>query len=554
MTTPKMIPIVVSSKLLTHVSDGIYRSSGNALKELVSNAYDADAKTVRINTNYPEFDVVTCSDDGIGMTIDQFKELMNGGIGDSHKREGEDIRNQKTKKTVKGRPIIGKLGIGMLAIAQICYDFKVISHHKETKSAFEATINLNPRRSREADETPTSEEVRNQPTESANAKVKTSEESIEENNSKNTEKNVGSYHVRPIDYEEDHVGLLITSNDLRGSFTNQYREDVKKPAFRKIPKDFETYLDEVSKEKSVARKGIYWELFWDLALAAPISYLEKAPFSVETIKMAADKDSRDINFKELDTFFTEIKGEVSDCNFNVILDGVKLYRPVLLPNKKATSSSSRITLVNSDKKIGGLPFNYTGYLFTQGSAIYPEELRGILIRVRNTAIGNYDKSILKYDTVLGFRADWFSGEILVEEGLEGALNIDRNSFNEMNEHYQYLKRNLHKFIREKSVFTEAEKRDIKDTEPNDDSKIENKIEAKLNQRYVIKREFLDEDIPVQINKENKEIIINKNCAYWDKKPSKRHKAEKVMIALELAKHFGENDFNQIFLKLIQEIA
>ena len=537
-------PIVVSSKLLTHVSDGIYRSPGNALKELVSNAFDADAKAVRINTNYPEFDVITCSDDGVGMTLDQFEKLMGGGIGDSHKREGEDIRNQETKKTQKKRPIIGKLGIGMLAIAQICYDFTVISHHKGSKSAFKATINLNPRRSLEADEKATKEKV---VAAEKTAGIENPKENLQIN------KDVGYYSAETIDYDEKQAGLLITTSDLKPVYTKQYRSDVKKENFKKIPKNFETYIKEVSKNTSVARKGAYWELFWDLALASPIPYLEKGPFNIETIKTAVKQDSRK-DVSSVQTIIQEIKEEVKGYEFTVFLDGVKLYRPVLLPNPKALISSARLTPVDFDDKIGGLPLKFKGYMFTQGKAIYPEDLRGILIRVRNTAIGNYDKTLLKYDTVLGFKADWFSGEIIVNEGLEGALNIDRNSFNEVHEHYQFLKRKIHEIIREESVFGEAQKREIADVENSVDTSVENKIARKLNRKYSIRRKTLAENIPILLDIEKKEIILNRKCVYWDSAKSKRFKGERAMIALALAQQYNEEDFNQIFLSLIQEIV
>ena len=68
------------------------------------------------------------------MTQQKFKEIMDREIGDSTKRMAAngDINDL----TNLARPIIGWLGIGMLGIAQICHEFQVISHHKETKTAF----------------------------------------------------------------------------------------------------------------------------------------------------------------------------------------------------------------------------------------------------------------------------------------------------------------------------------------------------------------------------------------------------------------------------------
>ncbi len=61
-----MPSIKLSSKTLVHISSGLYRSTANALKELISNAFDADATLVEINTISPRFDTLTCKDNGTG--------------------------------------------------------------------------------------------------------------------------------------------------------------------------------------------------------------------------------------------------------------------------------------------------------------------------------------------------------------------------------------------------------------------------------------------------------------------------------------------------------
>jgi HSP90 family molecular chaperone len=61
-----MPKIKVHEKALAHLSRGLYRSPASALRELVSNAWDANATTVTINTNYPNFYQLSVEDDGIG--------------------------------------------------------------------------------------------------------------------------------------------------------------------------------------------------------------------------------------------------------------------------------------------------------------------------------------------------------------------------------------------------------------------------------------------------------------------------------------------------------
>ena len=74
------------------------------MRELVSNAWDANASIVRINTNYPNFLQITVEDNGDGFTKDEFERLMSGGIGNSEKRPKQLVLKHN-------RPVIGRLGI-----------------------------------------------------------------------------------------------------------------------------------------------------------------------------------------------------------------------------------------------------------------------------------------------------------------------------------------------------------------------------------------------------------------------------------------------------------
>src|SRR5690242_8824588 len=107
-----MPKITLHEKALAHLSRGLYRSPASALRELVSNAWDANATEVHIDTSAPRFTRIAIRDDGDGFTEEEFARHMAGGIGNSEKRQsGVPLRC--------GRPTIGRLGIGMLGIAQI---------------------------------------------------------------------------------------------------------------------------------------------------------------------------------------------------------------------------------------------------------------------------------------------------------------------------------------------------------------------------------------------------------------------------------------------------
>src|SRR5262249_50726003 len=87
-----------------------------------------------------------------------------------------------------------------------------------------------------------------------------------------------------------------------------------------------------------------------------------------------------------------------------------------------------------------------GYLIAQGEIIYPAELRGVAVRVRNVAIGEPSFFALER-TLAGARKaalSQISGEITVLEGLTSAdaINPGRESFYEENAHFQTLRQAL----------------------------------------------------------------------------------------------------------------
>ena len=189
--------IKVNSKIVGHISAGIYRSPAGAIKELVSNAFDADATRVAITTNWPSFDIITCRDNGSGMTQEKFRKIMTQEIGDSDKRVGTD--ENADDMTSLGRPIIGWLGIGMLGVAQICHEFNVISHHKESQEAFSARIRL-------------MDFLREKVSDVSSDQA--AEEPID----------VGQFTIDAIEYEPDKAGTYVIASDIRSAFIRNFEK------------------------------------------------------------------------------------------------------------------------------------------------------------------------------------------------------------------------------------------------------------------------------------------------------------------------------------------
>src|SRR5580692_2987906 len=105
--------LAVAAKIIRHISSGIYRTPGGAIKELVSNSFDAQASYVTIETGAPEYDQFKVSDYGVGMDETLIRRSFSH-IGASLKASSPEKFGGKFD-----RPVIGQFGIGILAAAHI---------------------------------------------------------------------------------------------------------------------------------------------------------------------------------------------------------------------------------------------------------------------------------------------------------------------------------------------------------------------------------------------------------------------------------------------------
>jgi len=384
--------IDVAASVIADISAGIYRSPAGALKELLSNAFDADARTVRISTNDPDFNTFTCSDDGSGLTPERFKEIM-GLIGGSSKRDHGEF------SPIYKRPLIGRIGIGILSIGQICRSFEVFSSAAGASTKFRARIDLDPYMRREA---------RGQ---HLGARLKPDEKV-----------RVGECEIEVSDEEPSkHYTRVVMENIISG-FRQQLRN---KPmvGFGLTPKTFKkgdmlAFLKSVSRD-TVAEHGAYAQLIWELAVTSPVKYLPDGP--VKGCKDLEDLSKRMEGYK-----------------FQAFLDGVELFKPILLPSKGHVTHKIYPHLDYEKALTDGRKLSVRGYLYWQNQRILPRELQGILVRVRNVGIGAFDPTYLGYPKHEGWKFSQLCGEIYVDEGLDEAINIDRASFRETDEAYLAL--------------------------------------------------------------------------------------------------------------------
>ncbi len=114
----KKFTFAISLSVLNHLGRNLYRSFVTVLGEAISNAWDADAHTVRIviEKKNNHFAIV---DDGTGMDDNDFQEKFLK-IGYSKRKNGK-------LTSALGRPFIGRKGIGKLALLSCAEKITVIS-------------------------------------------------------------------------------------------------------------------------------------------------------------------------------------------------------------------------------------------------------------------------------------------------------------------------------------------------------------------------------------------------------------------------------------------
>lgn len=495
--------IKVSSKTLGHISAGLYRRTAGAMKELVSNSFDANATVVRIMTNWPRFRQVSCSDNGDGMTMDDFVDLMEGGIGDSTKRQEGHLL------TRLGRPIIGRIGIGILGIAQFCHEFEIWSHHRDTESAFWARVQL----------------------------IDYLQERIDEAEAGKDKYEVGHYECDDIQYEPSKAGVTVVATDMKKGFVQRFEAG----AGKELPKDFRRALKEYTKHRSVYELEDYWKTIWELSVLCPVSYLKTGPVRGRKA-------------------IPEMKQELETYNFNVVVDGMRLYKPVLLPSPdRRNGLKHRVYSIATEDEVYGQKLRLGGYIFAQdGYAVWPSELRGIILRVKNVGIGTYDKSFLDYPIAQGPRFGWISGEIYALEGLEDALNVDRDSFNESHPHFLKVRAILHEQLED--IFSQVYKDMRRRSSKKRDERVATRKGAFLEEiaeatgeRYEMEESLPSQEAPVLVDRNSGTIFVNSRRP-WPGKPENRQLAEQLAAAYDLAQRerTGKRKW-ETFFKLLARV-
>lgn len=430
---------------------GVYKPFVKAFKELVSNAFDADADVVRV-AFADDFSSVTVTDDGQGMTPFEFRN--------DFARIGGGSRRWVGDRTRKGRLRIGSKGIGFLALARYCDRLKVESG---ASRAFESEVELA--------ETPTTFDMLPFLGVPIPHDVLTDRLSCDVR--RNGKRSGKLEEGRDYQWNRKRTRLSIV-NDV-GSVTLKVRFDCKHLAFRAYL-DFDTllqladnadleklddfasidvFVQEGSKKNGTVivaehlksfvrrelradrRKGFVRNIgsrsgldqfLWLLARCTPIPYARPAENPNPAVaKLLASPAQASLAHVEV------IHG--NRCT--------ALHRPVY-PMESGSPIVPPDMLVEVRIDEGGL--KTAGFLAGYEGVIFPAEYRGVSIRVRGVSIG--DPGFLGVESLLTGAAkaalSQVTGEVVVLSGLDSVdtLNPGRESFYEESEHYKILRRHL----------------------------------------------------------------------------------------------------------------
>jgi len=415
----RIFDINVALKVIRHISAGIYRTPGGALKELVSNAFDANATEVEIDSGYPRFTRLRIMDNGIGMDkriVDRSFEYIGASI---------KVTEPETYEGRIPRPIIGQFGIGMLATAHVTTDVHIKTYPRDQDYGLEIVLNLKPYFEYES-------------------QIKTLEEFV-----------FGTVRYREIPRGKEDRGTLVElvnispGSNFHKAISKKARNYVPWPARgereKKPGEAMQTFVRRMDEAgvSSIENLSGRERLLWELGVICPVEYLKDGPVAKEYLDPKTEK------------ILDYIKERQEQLRFHVYFDGVQVRKPILLPTRKLRTTAIdqvdqgqladiRTFPIEVERKLAdGSSVKAVGYLFFQPYRIFPEELRGLYPRVRFVGVGRYDNTLFK--AIRGeqplLRVQ-LSGEIFILEGLDDALNLDRSGFIELDEGFQALRHSL----------------------------------------------------------------------------------------------------------------
>jgi|694.fasta_scaffold51953_3 hypothetical protein len=122
--------ITVDKRIVQILSGSTYSNFPRAIKEIITNSYDADAENVWIDIDLKK-EIITIKDDGHGMNEEDFAFYLRI----AGKTRKKDVHLTKSK-----RQIIGQFGVGFLSALPFCQKYIIETKRKNTDEVVHATI------------------------------------------------------------------------------------------------------------------------------------------------------------------------------------------------------------------------------------------------------------------------------------------------------------------------------------------------------------------------------------------------------------------------------
>ncbi|MCF0041561.1 ATP-binding protein [Dyadobacter fanqingshengii] len=484
-------------RVIARVTDGIYRQPASALRELISNAYDADASKVVIKTDAPRFSRISVEDNGHGMTPKALGNMLMH-IGGSAKRNNQGAALGITNEidndlSPNGRKLIGKIGIGIFSVAQLTYNFQIITKTKGDNFRTIAVVNLRQYSDESAeivsdidqfesgrvsvwrekaidiDVHGTTIILNNIRPQARNTLQSREVWSAVEQSEDNTV--TGDLALQPPKYhigKVDATGKIFREANNRTSTVPWLPEDKPNDAFAKLVDVIWQELENSNPNPQLDKLFDYYlQMVWNLSLAIPAPYVQGDLFDMQVnhwsdsylisnepkgqpteIDKTDDRPIREIlNLQEGTTI----------QHFEVFIDDLQLLRPIKYLGLPTGGHALKKPLIlfgkcreefnNYQKELSGGPLDFEAYLFWTPK-IAPTEHRGSLIRINGSSGTLFDPTFFRYQIAEQTRLKQITCEIFVHEGIDSALNIDRESFNFAHPHSAFLTRWLHSALRQ----------------------------------------------------------------------------------------------------------
>lgn len=505
-----------SERVIARVTDGIYRQPSSALRELISNAWDADANQVTILTDAPRFSRIFVRDDGLGMSYETLSRLLHS-IGGSAKRreEGQELgvtAADSSDHTPGGRPLIGKIGIGLFSVSQLSRSFRIVTKVRGSDYRLVAEVKLRAYSEDGGDDTERDADDRfitgdvfitREPADDPEAHgtdiilddvkprvrdlLRSAERwrAIEERERLLAAKDFEAAAAIRVEEPQWHAGWIASlsaGGDGQDLLTRPARlpwstEDQAGKRMGLLMDAIEGEFTREQRPDLAKTLDTYLETLWTLGLSVPVGYVDRHPFDLtgtpklrlfmvsneakgqaQELELGADETVRDAVRRQVPGHPELKEGlDAAAGAFKVVIDGVELRRPIrfkFVRTERRGLDSPMLFVGRYSPNLANVDATQRGgglaieAYLFWNGRVVPKENNGVLVRIRGASGSLFDPTFFKYQVSEQTRLRQITSEIFIRRGLDAALNIDRESFNFSHPHVQLVGAWLHRAIRQ----------------------------------------------------------------------------------------------------------